>query len=581
MGAVRHRSARRATVLAVVVLVGAPGCGATKNETDHGGGVGVARAIDINAVPREKVREGGTLRWGIDEYPDQWNRNHLDGNRAEVELITDALMPTPFRSDERGGLRADPDYVTEAAVTDTRPRQVVTLTLNPRARWSDGTAVTWADYAAQWQALSGVVKGYRAASTTGYKDIKSVAKGENEYQVVITFARPFADWRSLFTPLYPKSTNGDPKVFDHSWLRALPVSAGPFRFGTLDPAARTVTIVRDPAWWGEPAKLDQIVFQAKAKPALTAAFVGGELDVFDLGSSAADFERVREAPGARVRQASGPDFRHFTFNGESPILSDPLVRRAVAMGLDRRAIAASDLAGLGWPGEPLNNHFFMHNQHGYLANGGKVGRYDVAGARRLLEEAGWRAPSAAGAGAASPAAGVIRQKDGKQLTLRFLIPAGLQIGRSEGEQAQAMLKEIGVNLVLQSVPGDDFFARYIIPGDYDIAPFSYLGTPYPVSSSQGLYADAVTGAGGRRSWNANLARIGSPEIDTAMRRATRALDPGRARALTNRADALIWRQVNVLPLYQRPQNVAVRSNLANVGARGFYDLRYADIGFTG
>jgi len=38
--------------------------------------------------------------------------------------------------------------------------------------------------------------------------------------------------------------------------------------------------------------------------------------------------------------------------------------------------------------------------------------------------------------------------------------------------------------------------------------------------------------------------------------------------------------VNVLPLYQRPQSVAVRTTVANVGATGLYDLRYQDIGFT-
>jgi len=46
------------------------------------------------------------------------------------------------------------------------------------------------------------------------------------------------------------------------------------------------------------------------------------------------------------------------------------------------------------------------------------------------------------------------------------------------------------------------------------------------------------------------------------------------------ADGLIWKLVNVLPLYQRPQLVAAKQALANVGARGFHDLRYEDIGFT-
>ena len=65
-----------------------------------------------------------------------------------------------------------------------------------------------------------------------------------------------------------------------------------------------------------------------------------------------------------------------------------------------------------------------------------------------------------------------------------------------------------------------------------------------------------------------------------MSRAAQALDPAEGRSLANVADRLLWQEVNVLPLYQRPQNVAVKETLANVGARGFYDLHYENIGFT-
>jgi peptide/nickel transport system substrate-binding protein len=64
-----------------------------------------------------------------------------------------------------------------------------------------------------------------------------------------------------------------------------------------------------------------------------------------------------------------------------------------------------------------------------------------------------------------------------------------------------------------------------------------------------------------------------------MDRASQNLDPEQARADVNAADRLIWKQASVLPLYQRPQLVAVRESLANVGARGFHELRYQDIGF--
>lgn len=54
----------------------------------------------------------------------------------------------------------------------------------------------------------------------------------------------------------------------------------------------------------------------------------------------------------------------------------------------------------------------------------------------------------------------------------------------------------------------------------------------------------------------------------------------KVHALVNAADRLIWRQASVLPLYQRPQLVAARADLANLGACGFFEPDYEDIGFT-
>ncbi len=285
----------------------------------------------------------------------------------------------------------------------------------------------------------------------------------------------------------------------------------------------------------------------------------------DIGPSIADHQRVKSATGAVVRQAAGPDYRQLTLNGESPALSDVRVRQAVAMGINRQALAQSDLQGLDWPTALLNNHFFLNTQVGYRDGAGELGGYDPAKAERLLDQAGWVKK------------GDARVKDGKELKLRFVIPAGLQLAKSEGELTQRMLQQIGVGVTIQAVPSDEFFTDYIIPGKFDLTPFSYVGTPFPVTSGYGQYANA---AGGDKQWNANLGRIGSEEIDAAMRKATGALDPADARAHANAADRLIWQAVNVLPLYQRPQSVAARATLANIGARGFHDLRYQDIGFT-
>ncbi|NBF00574.1 ABC transporter family substrate-binding protein, partial [Nonomuraea sp. K271] len=523
------------------------------------------KAYDINPQPRDKVRDGGTLRWGINEFPAQWNRNHVDGNLAMAGVVSNALLPSPFLSDEKAEITVNDNYVIDARVTERRPKQVVTYTLNPKARWSDGRPITWADYRAQWRALNGRDPDFRIVSSTGYQDIGQVTRGKDDFEVVVTFERPFGDWQSLFSPLLPAVTNRTAQSFNNAWLNRIPVTAGPFKFGGFDQTAKTITLVRDEAWWGDRAKLDKIIYRASEQDSLMGAFGNGELDIVDVGPSAPDLARARAAQGAQVRQAAGPDFRHFTFNGSSELLKDRDVRLAVQLGIDRQAIARSDLQGLDWPIALLNNHFFMNTQEGYRDNAGRMGGYDPERAKKLLDAAGWRL--AAGT--------TVRQKDGKPLDLRFVVPSGVQVSKAEGELAQSMLAQIGVKLTIRAVPSDDFFSKYVIPGNFDITPFAYIGTPFPVSSSYGIYIDARDG----KTWNANFGRVGSAAVDEAMSRASQALDPVRARKETNKADRLIWELATVLPLYQRPQNVAARETLANVGARGFYDLRYEDIGF--
>ncbi|MFK4034307.1 ABC transporter family substrate-binding protein [Nonomuraea wenchangensis] len=562
------KAARLVLALAVAAPLALTGCGGRTGGGEEGaGGRGddrTVRAFDINPRPRDQVKNGGTLRWGINELPAQWNRNHVDGNLAVAASVSNALLPSPFYSDEKAEITPDRDYVLEAEVTARRPRQVVTYTLNPKAHWSDGKPITWADYQAQWRALNGKDPAYRIASATGYQDIEKVARGKDDHEVVVTFARPFGDWQSLFGPLLPAATNSSAEAFNTGWLNKIPVTAGPFKFGGFDQTAKTVTLVRDDAWWGDRAKLDRIIYRAAEQDSLIGAFSNGELDIIDVGPSAPDYARARATSGAEVRQAAGPDFRHFTFNGSSELLRDRNVRRAVQLGINRQAIAQSDLQGLDWPIALLDNHFFMNTQEGYQDNAGEYGAYDPARARRLLDAAGWRLD------------GAVRKKNGKPLELRFVVPSGVQISKQEGELAQSMLAQIGVKLTIRSVPSGDFFTSYVIPGNFDITPFSYIGTPYPVSSSFGIYANAPDG----KTWNANFGRTGSAAIDEAMSRAAQSLDPAEGRSLANAADRLLWQEVNVLPLYQRPQNVAVKETLANVGARGFYDLHYENIGFT-
>ncbi|MFC0039040.1 ABC transporter substrate-binding protein [Actinomadura rayongensis] len=548
---------RARTLLAVAPLLVAPpgGCG------EAAGPPPVPPPADVNPAPRAEVRTGGTLRWPLPEFPVQWNVNHADGSRSAVGTVVRAVLPVLMRADARAVAHPVPEYLLSARVTRLRPRQVVTYRLNPAARWSDGRRLGVADFAAQARALSGADPRFRVATVTGYRQIARVEAGTAPGEVRVVFARPYADWRGLFSPLYPASRTAAPDAFNRAWTNRIPVTAGPFRVARIDRMQQTVTLVRDSAWWGRPARLDRIVFRALDGAALPGAFAADEIDLIDVGTDAAALRRAAAAPSAAVRRAAGPDWRHLTLNAARPALADVRVRRAVFAALDRTALVRADLAGLDWPVRPLGNHFVVPGRPGYRDN---APPYDPAAARRLLDAAGWRLH------------GRHRTRGGRTLVLRFVLPAGVPGAKPEAELTRAMLRNVGIGVDVRIVPVADLFDRYVAPGAFDIVPFTWLGTAFPASALRSAFA-RPSGGGLLQ----NYARHGTAAIDRAMDRAASAAgDPRRARALLDKADRLLWREATVLPLYQRPQIVVVRRGLANLGANGFSEPAYEDIGFT-
>jgi peptide/nickel transport system substrate-binding protein len=515
-------------------------------------------AFDINAVPREQLRTGGTMRWALPEFPRQWNLSRAGSAQEPAADVLSGLLPHVMRCDEKGVPHPDPDYLTDVTVSSRSGRQIVTYALNPRAAWSDGTPITYRDYLAQARALSGRDRRFRPAAVTGYDQIEGVGRGTSDHEVVVTFARPFADWPRLFDPLYPAATNSDPVAFDRGWSGRIGPTAGPFKVERLDSTTRTLVVGRDPRWWGRPPKLDRIVYTAMDVADLPGAFAAGLADVMDIGSDAVAYERLGRAEGTVVRTAGGPGWRTLTFNATRPPLSDVRVRQALMLGIDRKAVTA-DLDRLA---QPLNNHFFMNTQEGYQDNSAGLSAYDPGRAMRLLDQAGWTRH------------GDRRVRNGKVLRLRLAVLSGAPGGGREPLLVQEMLRRIGVTLDIETESAGRLVPARGTRGDADIAAFSWPGGPFPLSSLRPMPTtpedDRVPG---------DDARAGAAAIDEAMDRALRELDPVKARTLTNDADALIWRTASVLPLYQRPQFVAVRSTLANIGARGFYDLAYEDIGY--
>jgi peptide/nickel transport system substrate-binding protein len=541
------------------------GCGGG-SDSDNGSGGGEqasATTNEINPVDRGELADGGDLRWPLGEIPPNFNYHQFDGTLDDNSDVIEALMPSAFEFAADAEPSVNEDYFTSIELTSDDP-QVVTYDINPDATWSDGTPITAADLIAQWQALNGTNPAYNISSSNGYDQMKSVEQGENEKQAVVTYANPYADWQAQFSPLYPASTNGDPNVFNTGWIEKPQVTAGPFQLQGIDATAQTITLERNPDWWGDPAILDRIIYRVIDLDAQIDALANGEIDFIDVGPDVNNLQRAEGTEGVQVRRAGGPNFRHITINGTSPVLSDVAVRRALAKAIDRQTIADAMIGPLGGDSTKLDNHIFMRNQEGYQDNAGDLSEPDVEAANAELDEAGW---TREGDGT--------RTKDGKELSIRFVIPSGVATSAQEGQLVQSMLEKVGAAVQIETVDVDQFFENYILIGDYDMTVFSWIGTPFPISSSQSIYANPQGD-----EIQQNFARVGSQEIDDLFAEVVQILDPAEAREVANQIDALIWDEVHSLTLYQRPDIIAAKETLANYGAFGFASERYQDIGFT-
>ncbi|MFC8432669.1 ABC transporter family substrate-binding protein [Streptomyces sp. NPDC057253] len=258
---------------------------------------------DIAPAARDQVADGGTLHWAVDAVPETLNTFQADAN-ATTTTVAQAVLPSMYRLDANGRPQVNPDYLESAKVVETEPKQVVLYKLNQQAVWSDGREIGAADFAAQWRALSGKDSAYWTARNAGYERIEKIERGANDLEVKVTFARPYADWRSLFSPLYPKDVMGTPDSFNDSARKKLKVTAGPFRLEKVDRKDGEVTLARSERWWGHPAKLDEIVLRAVPRDERTGALADGEVDLAEIDPEA--LGRITLAARAGAKAGSTP-----------------------------------------------------------------------------------------------------------------------------------------------------------------------------------------------------------------------------------------------------------------------------------
>ena len=193
-------------------------------------------------------------------------------------------------------------------------------------------------------------------------------------------------------------------------------------------------LVKNENYWNGSPKLDELTIRTISDgDTLAKALQSGEIDAA-YGMAYESYPLFQNDNYTFSQIATSRAF-FLWMNYESPITSDPAVRKAIAMGINKEGFVKTLLNGNGYPGRGVFPESFSFGGQNVTTEG-----YDPEGAKQVLEDAGWIDSDGDG----------IREKNGTRLTIRWLTYPSRQELPLLAESAQAALKEIGIEADINS-----------------------------------------------------------------------------------------------------------------------------------
>jgi oligopeptide transport system substrate-binding protein len=437
-----------------------------------------------------------------------------------------------------------------ASWTVSADGRVYRFTLHRGLRWSDGAALTSADFvyslrrmfdpatASPSAALLYVIRNAREVNT-GRLPISALGiSAPDSATVVIELSHPapylleLLVHRAFPVPRHVIEKHG------RDWTRAgRLVSNGAFTLGEWRPGQH-VRLVRNPRFHAaEQVKLDAVYHIPIEDPKVAVTrYRAGELDVVvTLPSEMID--ALRRDFGRQLRLVQQIGLEYLAFNTQRAPLNDPRVRRALSMSIDRDLLGAKVLRA----GELAAYCIVPPGVVGYPMRGcADFGQWTQARrgaeARRLLD--------AAGIGPANPL--TLRMRYNNTDTQRRLSLA-----------LAAMWQTLGVRTVLLS--GDmKAHQQALAQGDFDVARASWYAEDRDAASFLRLLDSRVPGL--------NVSRYRDAEFDRQLDLADESVDPVRRAAAMRGAEARAMESQPIAPLYWY-----VSRRLISPSVRGWVD----------
>ncbi len=390
---------------------------------------------------------------------------YLSGGTKDIESASLVLEPLAYY-DENGAMV--PALVAEIPTVEnggvSADLTSITWKLMPGTVWSDGSPLTSADVVFSGEYCMHPDGGCNAS--TNFTDVTSI-EALDDLTVKITFgvAKPFpyGPFVGTTVPIIQKAQFENcmgAKAPECTAENFGPVGTGPYKVTEFKANDVVLYEMNDKFREADKPHFSNILFKGGGDAASAARSVleTGEFDyAWNLQVEpeilaqmvAAGKGTVVTSFGTSVErlmvQSTNPDAalgdERGTVAHPHPFLTDPAVRRALSIAIDRQILVD---AGYGAAGQVTCNVLPAPAVYASTANDW-CKTQDVAGANKLLDDAGW-----------VPGSDGVRAKDGVRLSMLFQTSTN---GVRQGTQAllKQMWGEIGVETELKNISASVFF----------------------------------------------------------------------------------------------------------------------------
>ena len=478
----------------------------------------------------------------------------LAGWDPDGELFPVLVAEVPSRAN--GGLAAD--------------GMSVTWKLKRDVKWHDGKPFTADDVVFNWEYASDPAT---AAVTIGtYKDVK--VEKVDDFTVTVRFAKPTPFWADAFVGargmIIPKHLFAEYRGAKSRDAPAnlKPVGTGPYRFADFKPGDIVRGELNPDYHIANQPHFDSIEMKGggDAVSAARAVIQTGEYDfAWNMQVEDEILQRLEQGGKGNVVITASGNIEHIQVNSadpwtevdgersspktKHPLLSDPAVKQALGMLVDRASVQEHIYGRTG-----LATGNFLNNPERFRSKNTKW-EFNVEKASQVLEAAGWK-----------KGADGIRAKDGKKLKLVFQTSINTPRQKTQAIVKQACQKA-GIDMELKSVTASVFFSSDVAnPDTYtkfycDIQMYTTtMPQPDPEVFMKQFTSWEV--ASKENKWQGlNITRWTSEEYDKAYRAAEGELDPVKRAALFMRMNDLVCQNQVVVPVVYRPRVAAISSKL--------------------